>query len=269
MPVVERRVPIIADERVDPEFGTGAREDHARPRSDGLGDRPRPRASRADGDRPRRADDRRGRRSRGALAGRGRGADPRAAEGARACSRSASVTTTRSGTATDPETGSSRSSSCSGGRDGGARRSPRSRRCGRGGCARSPSSRRRSMLGYLENIRPWCISRQLWWGHRIPVWYCGEGHITIAETEPSTCAKCGMGRPPAGRRRARHVVLVGALAVRDARVARADARARDVLPGRRLLDRARHQLLWVSRMIWAGHRADRRGCRSTTSTTTR
>ena len=40
------------------------------------------------------------------------------------------------------------------------------------------------MLSFLENIRPWCISRQLWWGHRIPVWYCPEGHITIAESAP-------------------------------------------------------------------------------------
>ena len=48
-------------------------------------------------------------------------------------------------------------------------------------------------LDWLENIRPWCISRQLWWGHRIPVWYCGDGHTTIAESEPSACAECGMG----------------------------------------------------------------------------
>ena len=57
----------------------------------------------------------------------------------------------------------------------------------------NPEQQTKVMLSYLENIRPWCISRQLWWGHRIPVWYCGEGHATIAETEPSVCAKCGMG----------------------------------------------------------------------------
>jgi valyl-tRNA synthetase len=56
-----------------------------------------------------------------------------------------------------------------------------------------PEQQTKVMLSYLENIRPWCISRQLWWGHRIPVWYCGEGHTTIAESEPSVCAKCGMG----------------------------------------------------------------------------
>jgi valyl-tRNA synthetase len=54
-----------------------------------------------------------------------------------------------------------------------------------------PEQQTKVMLSYLENIRPWCISRQLWWGHRIPVWYCPDGHTTIAETEPSACAECG------------------------------------------------------------------------------
>jgi len=49
----------------------------------------------------------------------------------------------------------------------------------------------RVCLDWLENIRPWCISRQIWWGHRIPVWYCPEGHITVAETEPEACDECG------------------------------------------------------------------------------
>jgi valyl-tRNA synthetase len=47
-------------------------------------------------------------------------------------------------------------------------------------------------LGWLENIRPWCISRQLWWGHQIPVWYCDECDETIvAESEPDRCGACG------------------------------------------------------------------------------
>jgi valyl-tRNA synthetase len=46
-------------------------------------------------------------------------------------------------------------------------------------------------LDWMENIRPWCISRQLWWGHRIPVWYCPDGHATVAETAPDECAECG------------------------------------------------------------------------------
>ena len=45
---------------------------------------------------------------------------------------------------------------------------------------------------WLENIRDWCISRQLWWGHRIPVWYCDDcGEMTVSRTDIDTCPKCG------------------------------------------------------------------------------
>ncbi len=46
-------------------------------------------------------------------------------------------------------------------------------------------------FNWLENIQDWCISRQLWWGHRIPVWYCPDGHMTCAREEPSACSVCG------------------------------------------------------------------------------
>ncbi len=47
---------------------------------------------------------------------------------------------------------------------------------------------------WLENVRDWCISRQLWWGHRIPVWYCDEcGEIVVEEADPAQCPKCGGG----------------------------------------------------------------------------
>ncbi len=47
-------------------------------------------------------------------------------------------------------------------------------------------------LNWMENIRDWCISRQLWWGHRIPVWYCHKcGELTASIDEPSTCGHCG------------------------------------------------------------------------------
>lgn len=45
---------------------------------------------------------------------------------------------------------------------------------------------------WLENIRDWCISRQIWWGHRIPAWYCQEcGEVTVSRTDLTVCAKCG------------------------------------------------------------------------------
>ena len=44
---------------------------------------------------------------------------------------------------------------------------------------------------WLDNIRDWCISRQLWWGHRIPVWYCADcGQMTVAREDPTECAHC-------------------------------------------------------------------------------
>lgn len=43
---------------------------------------------------------------------------------------------------------------------------------------------------WLDNIRDWNISRQLWWGHRIPAWYCEQGHVNVSRTEPSACSVC-------------------------------------------------------------------------------
>ena len=49
----------------------------------------------------------------------------------------------------------------------------------------------RVYLNWLENIRDWCISRQLWWGHRIPVWYCDEcGEIVVSTEDPNACPTC-------------------------------------------------------------------------------
>jgi valyl-tRNA synthetase len=47
-------------------------------------------------------------------------------------------------------------------------------------------------LHWIENVRDWCISRQLWWGHRIPAWYCGDcGEVTVAREDAKTCSHCG------------------------------------------------------------------------------
>jgi valyl-tRNA synthetase len=54
-----------------------------------------------------------------------------------------------------------------------------------------PESQHRFAIDSLENAPDWCISRQIWWGHQIPAWYCPDGHLTVALEEPSACADCG------------------------------------------------------------------------------
>jgi valyl-tRNA synthetase len=54
-----------------------------------------------------------------------------------------------------------------------------------------PPSQNRVALDWLKNIRPWNVSRQLWWGHQLPIWYCDNGHVVCAEETPSACAECG------------------------------------------------------------------------------
>ena len=55
-----------------------------------------------------------------------------------------------------------------------------------------PESFGKTYLHWLENIRDWCISRQLWWGHRIPAYYCQDcGETVVAKEAPHTCPKCG------------------------------------------------------------------------------
>ena len=55
-----------------------------------------------------------------------------------------------------------------------------------------PSRFTKTYLQWMENIHDWCISRQIWWGHRIPVWYCDDcGAVSASRTDLTTCPKCG------------------------------------------------------------------------------
>ncbi|OQB24326.1 MAG: Valine--tRNA ligase [Firmicutes bacterium ADurb.Bin182] len=56
----------------------------------------------------------------------------------------------------------------------------------------APERFAKTYFNWMENVRDWCISRQLWWGHRIPVWYCDDcGEVIVRESAPEVCTKCG------------------------------------------------------------------------------
>jgi len=55
----------------------------------------------------------------------------------------------------------------------------------------TPENWRAVYFEWMRNIRDWCISRQLWWGHRIPAWHCENGHVTVGRETPAKCAECG------------------------------------------------------------------------------
>lgn len=58
-----------------------------------------------------------------------------------------------------------------------------------------PSSWENTYFSWMENIRDWCISRQIWWGHRIPAWYCDDcGEVNVSRETPASCRRCGSSR---------------------------------------------------------------------------
>ena len=63
-----------------------------------------------------------------------------------------------------------------------------------------PANWSNTYFQWMRNIRDWCISRQLWWGHRIPAWYCDDcGEMIVSRTDVSRCPKCSSAkirRPP-------------------------------------------------------------------------
>ena len=106
-----------------------------------------------------------------------------------------------------------------------------------------PKNWENTYFHWMENIQPWCISRQLWWGHQIPAWYGPDGKVFVAEEEAQAAAlakeEYGKSRRAHPRRRCpRHLVLLRAMAVLHARLARRDAGGEALLPDRR----SRHRL---------------------------
>jgi valyl-tRNA synthetase len=111
-----------------------------------------------------------------------------------------------------------------------------------------PENWEKTYFNWMENIEPWCISRQLWWGHQIPAWYGPDGESSSPKTEEEAPSRrrAHYGRrvePDPRRGRARHLVLFRAVAVLDARLAGRDAGAQALLPDRCAGHRLRHHLL--------------------------
>ena len=69
-----------------------------------------------------------------------------------------------------------------------------------------PSNLAKTYFEWMHNIRDWCISRQLWWGHRIPAWYCTCGEVIVSRTDPTTCPEVQFRRSSTGSRRPRYMV---------------------------------------------------------------
>ena len=88
-------------------------------------------------------------------------------------------------------------------------------------------------LDWLENIRPWCISRQLWWGHQLPVWYCDECEETLRRARGARPLRAAAARCERDPDVLDTWFSSGAVAVRHARLAGGDAATAGLLPHRR------------------------------------
>ena len=98
-------------------------------------------------------------------------------------------------------------------------------------------------LNWMENIHDWCISRQLWWGHRIPVWYCQAMRFDHRDHRRGDCRLSGLWRRGrAGSGRARHLVQLRAVALFDARLAGGNRRSPSLLSLAHHGDRLRDSL---------------------------
>ena len=115
-----------------------------------------------------------------------------------------------------------------------------------------PENWSKTYFDWMYNIRDWCISRQLWWGHRIPAWYCQDcGEIIVAREDADRVRALRLDRAGAGHRRARHLVLLRPLAVLHARLA-GQTETCDVLPDSLLITGFDILFFWVARMMMLG-----------------
>ena len=234
-------------------------QDHARPRPARLRDRPRPRAARADGDRARRQDERPGRRPRGPDAGGGRRRRHRLDQGARPARQARELPALRRHLRALPLAHRAADLAPVVVRDGGARgagdrRAPRAARA-------LPPRVAAPVRDRLARGDPGLVP--------LAAALVGSPAPDLDDARRRGDLRRhrggGAGARRRGRRadarpgRARHLVLVGALAVRDARLAGADARARGVLPGQRQLDGARDHPALGEPHDLGGPRADGRG----------
>ena len=111
----------------------------------------------------------------------------------------------------------------------------------------------KNYINWMKGSRDWCISRQLWWGHRIPAWYCaGCGETIVAKTAPATCPPLRLRRPGAGPRHAGHLVFQRAVALQHPGLAQTDRGPGLLLSHQHPGHRLRHHRLLVSRMIFSG-----------------
>ena len=89
-----------------------------------------------------------------------------------------------------------------------------------------PAMWEKTYFDWMKNIRDWCISRQIWWGHRIPAWYCRDcGEVIVARETPEECPKCPGSELIQEERCPGHLVFLGPLAFFHPGLARADQRA--------------------------------------------
>ena len=249
LPLVGRRIPILADDHVDPDVRHRRGEGHARARPERLRDRPPARpADAVDHGRERRHHRHRHRvRRHGPVRGAGRG--PRGAARAGPDRRGEAPVPAQRRPLPARAARADRAAAVAAvvrqGRAAGAR--PRATRCATATSSSTRRSSNRAGSRWVDNMHDWCISRQLWWGHRIPVWYGPARRDGLPRA-----GRGAAGRLDAGRRRPRHLVLLGAVAVLHAGLAGRHPGPAAFYPTSVLVTGYDILFFWVARMMMFG-----------------